>query len=125
MKNRRLFYLLCTITLFIIELLIALYINDKFIRPYMGDVLVTMLVYSFIRIIIPNRVRWLPLYVFIFACGVEFLQYLNVVERLGLSGNAVARTIIGTSFSWMDIVCYGIGCLVCWITSLYINNRSE
>jgi hypothetical protein len=111
--------------LFIIELLIALYINDKFIRPYMGDVLVTMLVYSFIRIIIPNRVRWLPLYVFIFACGVEFLQYLNVVERLGLSGNAVARTIIGTSFSWMDIVCYGIGCLVCWITSLYINNRSE
>jgi hypothetical protein len=103
-----------------IELLIALFVHDKIVRPFIGDILVTMLVYCFIRMIIPEGVRLLPLYVFIFACVVELLQYLHFIEIVGLSGNPIARTVIGTSFSWIDIICYGIGCLLCLVINKVI-----
>jgi len=111
---KRQFYIFCTSVLFLIELLIALFVHDQIVRPYIGDVLVTMLVYCFIRMFLPVGIKLLPLYVFIFACTVEFLQYLNFIEVIGLSDNRIAQTVIGASFSWIDIICYGIGCLICW-----------
>ncbi|RYZ76426.1 MAG: DUF2809 domain-containing protein, partial [Proteobacteria bacterium] len=45
----------------------------------------------------------------LFAFLVEFLQYIAIVDTMGLRGNAVARTVIGTSFSWEDIAMYTIG----------------
>jgi hypothetical protein len=112
MQKKRIIYLSLTVVLFLIETLIAVFIHDNFIRPFVGDVLVVMLVYCFVRIFIPAGYRLLPLYVFLFACLIEFLQYQNIIDRLGLTGNGVARTVIGTSFDWRDIVCYGIGCLI-------------
>jgi len=41
--------------------------------------------------------------VFVFACFIELLQYLQIVKKLGLLENLVARILIGTSFSWEDI----------------------
>ena len=41
----RWFYAICFIGLFIVETLIALFVRDAFIRPYMGDVLVVILIY--------------------------------------------------------------------------------
>ena len=109
---KRLTYLLLTLALLGIEILIALFVNDKIIRPYIGDILVVILMYCFIRIIIPTKVRLLSLYIFIFACFIEFMQYIKIVEILGLSDNKVLSTIIGTSFDWKDILCYGVGCLI-------------
>ena len=111
---KRQFYIFCTSVLFLTELLIALFVHDQIVRPYIGDVLVTMLVYCFVRMFFPVGIKLLPLYVFIFACVVEFLQYLNFIEVIGLSDNRIAQTVIGASFSWIDIICYGIGCLICW-----------
>ena len=119
LAHKRLFYFFCTCFLFIVEVCIALFVQDKIVRPFIGDVLVVMLIYCFIRMIIPVGIRLLPLYVFIFACIVEFLQYLKFIEIVGLSGNPIARTVIGTSFSWIDIICYGVGCLVCWMFQRY------
>ena len=98
--------------LLLIEILIALYVHDDFIRPYMGDMLVVIVVYCFVRIFIPETCRILPLYVFLFAAGVESLQYVNLVEVLGLEGNAVLRVLVGSVFDMMDIFCYGVGCLM-------------
>ena len=39
--------------IFCIEALIALYVRDNFIRPYVGDILVVVLVYSFVRMFHP------------------------------------------------------------------------
>ena len=41
----RWFYAICFAGLFVVETLIALFVRDAFIRPYMGDVLVVILVY--------------------------------------------------------------------------------
>ena len=113
--RKRLFYLTATLALFAIEFCIALFVHDGFVRPFIGDVLVVILIYAFIRIFIPERVRLLPLYVFIFAAVVEMLQYFKIVEVLGLQDNKVMSTIIGTSFDIRDILCYFVGCVFCGI----------
>ena len=80
--KKRVYYALITLFLLVIEVLIALFVHDKFIRPYIGDVLVTVLICTFLRIFIPKGVKLLPLYVFIFAAGVEVMQYFDIVEIL-------------------------------------------
>jgi hypothetical protein len=103
---------MATVVLFVIELLIALFVHDKFIRPYVGDVLVVVLIYTFVRIFLPEGVRLLPLYIFLFAAGVEMLQYFRIVEALGLSDNRVLSVVVGSVFDVKDIVCYGVGCAI-------------
>ena len=110
--KKRLIYLIVTILILIIEVMIALFVHDKFVRPYIGDVLVTILICSFLRIFIPKGVKLLSLYVFIFAAGVEVLQYFRIVELLGLSDNRFFSILIGSVFDVKDVVCYGIGCVI-------------
>ena len=105
-------YLAVGIVVFLIELIIALYVHDHIIRPYIGDMLVVVLVYCFVRVFLPGGIKRLPLYVFLFAACVEVLQFFRLVEILGLEGNAAARIILGSVFDWKDIACYGAGCLL-------------
>ena len=62
-------YLAASIIVFIIELIIALYVHDRIIRPYIGYMLVVVLVYCFVRVFVPRGMKRLPLYVFLFAAG--------------------------------------------------------
>ena len=111
MRSRRVTYFIVTIVLLIIEVLIALFVHDNIIRPYVGDVLVVAVIYTFIRIFIPNKVKLLPLYIFLFGTLVELMQYINVVKLLGLQDNKFFSVLIGTTFDIKDIICYGVGCL--------------
>jgi len=95
--------------LFAIEVLIALFAHDDIIRPYVGDVLVVILIYCFVKSFFDTPVLKTALFVLLFAFTVEGLQYLNIVNRLGLKDSKVAAVIIGSSFSWIDIVTYIIG----------------
>lgn len=81
------------------------------IRPYIGDMLVVFLVYFLVRVFIPQRHHLMPLYVFIFACCIEGLQFLDIVTLLGLEQNRLIRVVVGTVFDWHDIICYGVGCV--------------
>ena len=110
--KKRTIYIIATILLLTIEVLIALFMHDKFIRPYVGDVLVVVVIYTFIRCFIPEKIRLLPLYVFIFSAGVELLQYIQIVKILGLQDNPFFATLIGTTFDVKDIICYGAGCVI-------------
>ena len=109
--NKRSFYLAMTVFWLAVEVVIACYVHDRFIRPYVGDVLVVVVVYCFVRIWVPQGVRLLPLYVFLFAAGVEVLQYFHLVELLGVGKNIFLRIVLGSVFDLKDILCYGIGCV--------------
>ena len=102
-------YFALTLLVFLTELGIALYVDDTFIRPYFGDVLVVILIYCFVKSFLKLPVLKVALFVLLFAFTIEFLQYLNIVEKLGLQNSKLARTVIGTSFSWEDVVCYILG----------------
>ena len=116
MEKRRITYASLFMIIFLIELYIALYVHDDFVRPYIGDVFVTMLICCFCRIFFPQGIRLLPVYVLIFAMLVETAQYFNIITHLGLQDNALACTIIGTSFSHIDLICYAVGCILFWVT---------
>lgn len=118
-------YIILTILLFAIEVTIALFVHDSFVRPHAGDILVVILIYSFIRCFIPRGAALLPVYVFIFASFAEGLQYFNIVERLGLSSNRPARIVIGSTFDWGDILSYAIGCLIVFIIYQIRVKRSQ
>jgi hypothetical protein len=117
--TKRLCYAIAFFAVLGIEIFIALRVRDNFIRPYIGDVLVVILIYFFARIFFPNGLRLLPLYIFLFACTVEALQYVNIVHVLGIQGNRFLSTVIGTSFSWLDILCYGVGCAAAAARDIY------
>ena len=63
-RKARLLYLLSFLVLLGIEILIALFVHDEFIRPYIGDVLAVIVLYAAVRIIRPDGIRLLPLYIF-------------------------------------------------------------
>ena len=114
MKKQRMTYASVFLLILMIEVLIALFVDDRFIRPYIGDVLVTALLCSLCRVIWPKGIPALPVYVFIFAALVEVAQYINLVKLLGLENNAFFSTIMGTTFSYIDLVCYAVGCILFW-----------
>lgn len=120
LQKKRIGYLLATVIIFLVELLIALFVRDKFIRPYVGDMLVVVLIYTFLRILFPEKPRLLPLYVFVFAALVEGLQAMNIVKLLGLEDNQFFRILIGTTFDWRDIACYGVGCALLGVWELLL-----
>lgn len=125
MQKKRIGYLMATVLIFIIELLIALFVRDKFIRPYVGDMLVVVLIYTGLKIIFPEKPRLLPLYVFLFAAGVEALQGIRIVELLGLQDNRFFSVLIGTTFDVKDIVCYGVGCVLCGVWEVWNWRKSH
>ena len=107
------FYALAAVVLLGIEVLIALFVRDAFIRPYGGDVLVTVLLCCLVRAVWPVRSgHLLPLWIFLFALAVELGQAIDLVARLGLADNRFFSTLLGRSFSPADIVCYAVGCLL-------------
>lgn len=110
----RIKYAIAFLLILVLIVLIALFVRDRFIRPYGGDVLVTVLICCFVRIIFPRRVKLLPLWVFLFATAVEIGQYFNMVDLLGLGHIRLFRIALGTSFSWPDLLCYAAGCLIFW-----------
>ena len=68
--KRRLRYLSAFAALLLIEVLIALFVHDAFVRPFIGDVLVVAVLYCLVRIIKPDGWRFLPVVLFLFATGV-------------------------------------------------------
>lgn len=121
MKDR-LIYIIIFIILLLIEILIALFSHGGFIRNYVGDIIVVWVLYTLIRIIIPKKVKLLPLWILIFSIFVEFMQYIKIVDIFGIE-NLILRTIIGTSFSWVDILCYFVGCVPLGIFEYLKNKR--
>ena len=112
--KKRLGYILAFTILLITEILIALFVRDDFIRPYGGDILVTVLICAAVRIVFPTGVRLLPVWVFLFATAVEIGQYFDFVTLLGLGNIAFFRILLGSTFSMADLLCYAVGCVLFW-----------
>ena len=107
-------YILAFLFLLITEILIALYVHDRFIRPYFGDVLVIVLIYCFLRIFI-KPYRLLPIYIFLLGVLVEIVQYFQLTKIFGLDKNRILAVILGQKADLLDIFCYFVGCMIIYI----------
>ena len=111
------------VLLFCIEVLIALFVHDDFVRPYLGDFFVVILIYCFIKSFIRLTVLEAAVSVMLFAFTTEFLQFLNIVEVLHLEKNKIAKTVLGTSFSWMDMLMYVIGIAIVLLVEKWLRKK--
>ena len=111
MKFTSSYFFLLTLLL-IVELLIGVYMHDAFIRPYGGDFLVVILLYCFIKSFIDAPVMKTAAGVLVFAYAAEISQYFHLVKLLGLQHSRVALLILGSNFSFTDLLCYTLGMLL-------------
>ena len=118
-------YFIIAIIIFLVEILIAFFIDDTIIRPYIGDFLVVILIYCFVKSFLNTPVWSTAITVLLFSYTVEISQYFHIVNKLGLQHSKLARIIMGTSFGWTDLAMYTAGiCVVIFIESLW-NERVQ
>ena len=123
LKFDRVYFVLAVLIL-VAEINIAVFAHDRIIRPYVGDVLVVILIYCTVKSFFDSPVLSTALSVLAFSFVIESLQYLNVVHRLGLQDSQIATTIIGTSFAWIDIFAYIMGILIVLVCEKIIQIRN-
>ena len=105
-------YALLALGLFLIEVAIALFVRDRFVRPYAGDTLAVILVYAALRAAFRIDGIRAAAIAFLIAVAVEFAQLLRLLDLLGLHDNRIARTVLGYGFEWKDILAYAAGALI-------------
>jgi glucan phosphoethanolaminetransferase (alkaline phosphatase superfamily) len=77
-------YFLLAVLLFVIELLIALYLHDRFIRPHVGDCLVVIFLYCFFRAFFKIPYLKVALSMLLFSYLIEVTQYFHSIRCLRL-----------------------------------------
>ena len=98
--------------LLVVEIGIALFVRDRFVRPYLGDVLAVILVYCGLRALFPLGPWQAAGLAFGIATAIEFGQLIGILDMLGLRSNVIARTVLGTGFEWKDFLAYGAGAAI-------------
>ena len=100
---------LLSLLIFSIELLIGTQLDDAFIRPFVGDLLVVVLIYCLLRTLLVIPCYPLAIGVLVFAISVETGQYFHLAELLGVGHIRLARIIIGSTFDPKDLLAYLLG----------------
>lgn len=118
-------YLTVALALLLIEIGIALFVHDTFLRPIGGDFLVVILMYATVRGLTGFKLYPALIGVLLFSYLIETLQYFNYVDILGLGHIKMARVVMGTGFSWVDMVAYTAGALFILIIETKFNPTSS
>lgn len=104
-------YFFVSLLLFTTLVVIALFVRDSLLRPYGGDFLVVIWLYTLIRALTSASIKQTALFVMGVALLVECLQYLQFTAYLGIAADTAAGIAIGSSFDWLDLLLYASGTL--------------
>ena len=108
--KKRIPYIIILILLIAVEVVIALTQHNNWLRSYGGDVIVVWAVYCLVQSVIGGKKPVIThIGVLIFAFLVEFLQYIHIVDIIGLGDIEFFRILIGTSFAVEDLLSYALG----------------
>lgn len=111
-------YFIFSIILLFIIVAIALFLNDSFIRPFVGDALIVAWIYTLLKSFLSTHFYTLSLFILLFAFSVEVAQLFKLVEFLNIEHIKAAKIIIGATFDWWDFLAYTIG----WIAIITIES---
>lgn len=114
-RAKRSYYITAFILLFSIEFAIATWSKGGFIRGYLGDLLVVILVYAGLMMISKLHVKRGILATAIIALTIELLQLINLTQYFEGNAKKVAILVLGSHFSWLDLFMYALGILVIWL----------
>ncbi len=105
------------ILLFLVEILIAK--TRGFIRHTFGDFLVVILLYYLVKSFVNLSPKKIAIGVLCFSFTVEILQYFELVTMLGLQDNKLMRIVIGSTFSFGDLIAYTLGVITVYCIETY------
>ena len=118
----RMIFAAAAVILLASEIYIGIYVRDDFVRPYLGDTLVVILIYCLARIVIPrkySRFCLLSGMIFVFAVVVELSQIIPLCDLLGIE-NRLIRTLMGTSFAFGDLIAYLVGNIMTGAADIFL-----
>lgn len=116
-------YFFLSIGLFLSEISIELFAHDSFIRPYFGDYLVVILLYSIIRSFLKLKTIAACLFVLGFSFFLEFAQYFKILELFELQDVYAAKILLGNSFSIWDLAAYFLGVITIYFLEIKIFDK--
>jgi hypothetical protein len=105
-------YFILAVLLFLIEVSIAVYLHDDFVRPFIGDVLVVIFLYCLVKSFWDAKVLPTAIAVLLFAYFIEMMQYFHFVALIGLEKSKLANTILGNYYTWKDLIAYTAGFVI-------------
>lgn len=105
-------YFIAFIILFLIEVAIAVFFKQGFIRHTFGDFLVAILLYCFFKSFLKGSTLSIAIATLCIAYIIEFLKLTDFLKHLWLEHNKWANLVFGNSFSVQDLVAYTIGIAV-------------
>ena len=102
-------YALLFVAFITIEILIATFLTQGFIRYTFGNYLVVILLYCFFNSFIKTSTIKTALVVLLFAYAIEFFQFIYLLHMLNLNNNHLAKLILGSTFHVSDLIAYTLG----------------
>jgi hypothetical protein len=106
----------------LIEIIIGGFFRDGFIRHFLGDVLIVVLICYFVRAWFAFPLWKVILGTLIFAYLVEGIQSLKLIDILGWRGSQLAHLTIGSTFDWMDMLAYMTGSGISLAIAIVLQN---
>ena len=102
-------YALAAAALFTVETAIALFVKGGFIRHTLGDFLAVILVYCALMALTRLKPIKGALIAFVIALAIEIAQAAGIDRMLMIDRTALGRTLLGSTFDWMDVAAYAAG----------------
>lgn len=95
--------------LFLVEVGIALWVDDALIRPFFGDFLAVIALFFLLKTFLNLSDLNLAFTAVGVAYFLEFLQYCNFLKAVGLEKYKIIVIVLGSSFDWRDVFAYTLG----------------
>ena len=120
---KRAIYFLIFLFLLGVEIAIATYLKTGFIRAYLGDLLVVILLYCLLMSILKPSIKTGLLLTLAIAFAIELLQLIDLTRFFPQEYKQLATLVLGSHFSWLDLLMYVLGIVVAGITELVLHKR--
>lgn len=129
LKRKRILLLIILALLIPAGILVKLYGGALFSNKFAGLLYVVFWILAAATVFPKASPLLLSCAVLIICCGLEFLQLLEHPVLESIRSTFIGRSLIGNSFSWMDMVYYGIGAVLSWgwlrkVDGSYIGSRT-
>lgn len=105
-----------------VEVAIEHFFKTGFIRFFIGDFFILWLLYFAMRTILDSTKKGILIGVLSFAFFIEFLQLVELPERMGWEGR-FSNLILGSSFDPLDLLAYILGGLSVYCFDLWIIDK--
>lgn len=109
--------------MFVVEVLIALFVNGGFVRVYVGDMLAAVFVYAALRAVTRMSLAAALSATLVIALAIEIAQAVGLLNMIGLADNRIARIVLGGVFDMLDIAAYLGGAAVVMIAEMSFRRK--